>query len=75
MTAAVDFMEFIVESSDSRPNPLTWPCYPGRVEATGVVHLEVGLHDGPLRLPGSLLWTEEVLRVHLVVDLLVARDA
>lgn len=58
----------------STTSPLTWPCYPGRIEATGVVHLEVGLDDGPLCLPGSLLRTEEVLRVHLVVNLLVARD-
>lgn len=45
------------------------------VEAACVVHFEVSLHDVSLSLPGSLFRTEQILRVHLVVDSLVARDA
>lgn len=53
---------------------LTWPGDATHVEPTGVVWFEVRLHNGSLHFAFPAQGTEEVLRVHLVLDPLEAGD-
>lgn len=51
---------------------LTWSCYPANIETMGVIHFEIILHNGPLRLALSSNRWKQIFRIYFIFDLLIA---